>query len=174
MCLEPSHPETYGFRIERLAQRDVRLIKQFILEQMSVDQRRVIQKAFKHLSTTVITPFTQRDKVEGLLTRAMASSAVFTMVQEDKPQAVSCLLQGISVHGLKFRAAGDYAWRHFDIRVPVILAFSMEFNAYHGETVVTALEEDCIVAEFPNPILFGKALSRAGDDTGTGKSFARN
>ena len=160
MCLEPSQPETYGFRIERLAQRDVRLIKQFILEQMSVDQRRVIQKAFKHLSTTVITPFTQWDKVEGLLARAMASSAIFTLVQEDKPQAVSCLLQDISVHGLKFRAADDYAWRHFDIRVPVILAFSMEFNAYHGETVVTALEEDCIVAEFPKTLFFSEKRSR--------------
>src|SRR4029453_5079014 len=84
VCLEPSQPETYGLRIENLAQRDVRLIKQFILEQMSVDQRRVIQKAFKHLSTTVITPFTDQDKVKTLLTRAMTSSTAFTLVQEDQ------------------------------------------------------------------------------------------
>ncbi len=105
LCLEPSQPETYGFRIENLAHRDVRLVKQFILDQMSVDQRRVIQKAFKHLSTSVITPFTDQDKVETLLTRAMVSSAVFTLVQEDKPQAVSCLLDEVSIHGLKLRAA---------------------------------------------------------------------
>jgi ubiquinone/menaquinone biosynthesis C-methylase UbiE/pimeloyl-ACP methyl ester carboxylesterase len=161
VCLhEPSQPETYGFRIENLAQRDVRQIKQFILEQMSVDQRRVIQKAFKHLSTTVITPFTQRAKVEELLARAMASSAVFTLVQEDKPQAVNCLLQDVSVHGLTFRAADDDARGYFDVRVPVILAFSMEFNAYHGETVVTALEGDCIVVEFPKTLFFSEKRSR--------------
>ena len=160
VSLEPSQPETYGFRIENLAQKDTRLIRQFILERMSVDQRRVIQKAFKHLSTTVITPFTERAKVQGLLARAMASSAVFTLVQEDKPQAVSCLLQDVSTHGLAFRAADDYAKRHFDIRVPLILAFSIEFNAYHGETVVTALEEDRIVVEFPQTLFFSEKRSR--------------
>jgi len=160
LCLEPSQPETYGFRIENLAQRDVRLIKQFILDQMSVDQRRVIQKAFKHLSTSVITPFTDQAKVESLLARAMASSAVFTLVQEDKPQAVSCLLDDVSIHGLKLRAADDYARRHFDMQVPVILAFSMEFNAYHGETFVTALEEDCIAVEFPKTLFFSEKRSR--------------
>ena len=70
---------------------------------MSVDQRRVIQKAFKHLSTSTINPFTDQRKVEMLLTRAMVSSAVFTLVQEDKPQAVSCLLDEVSTHGLKLR-----------------------------------------------------------------------
>ena len=160
LCLEPSQPETYGFRIENLAQRDVRLIKQFILDQMSVDQRRVIQKAFKHLSTSVITPFSDQTKVETLLTRAMASSAVFTLVQEDKPQAVSCLLDEVSIHGLKLRAADDYAQRHFNIQVPVILAFSMDFNAYHGETVLTALEEDRIAVEFPKVLFFSEKRSR--------------
>ena len=160
LCLEPSQPETYGFRIENLAQRDVRLIKQFILDQMSVDQRRVIQKAFKHLSTSVITPFSDQAKVETLLTRAMVSSAVFTLVQEDKPQAVSCLLDEVSIHGLKLRAADDYAKRHFNSQAPVILAFSMDFNAYHGETVLTALEEDRIAVEFPKVLFFSEKRSR--------------
>ena len=160
LCLEPSQPETYGFRIENLAQRDVRLIKQFILDQMSVDQRRVIQKAFKHLSTSVITPFTDQAKVEALLARAMASSAVFTLVQEDKPQAVSCLLDELSSQGLKLRASDDYARRYFDLQIPVILAFSMEFNAYHGETFLTALEEDRITLEFPKTLFFSEKRSR--------------
>jgi len=160
LCLEPAQPETYGFRIENLAQRDIRLIKQFILDQMSVDQRRVIQKAFKHLSTSVITPFTEQSKVESLLVRAMASSAVFTLVQEDKPQAVSCLLDDLSHHSLRLRASDDYARRHFNPQNPVIMAFSMEFNAYHAETVLTALEEDCIAVEFPKTLFFSEKRSR--------------
>lgn len=160
-CLEPLQPETYGFRIENLAHRDVRLIKQFILDQMSVDQRRVIQKAFKHLSTSVITPFTEEGKVQALLTRAMATSAIFTLVQEDKPQAVSCLLDDVSIHeGLKLHAADDYASRHFEINAPVIMAFSLDFNAYHGETVLTALEEDRIALEFPKTLFFSEKRSR--------------
>lgn len=160
LCLEPAQPDAYGFRIESLAQKDARLIKQFILDQMSVDQRRVIQKAFKHLSTSVITPFTDHAKIEAVLARALASSAVFTLVQEDKSQAVSCLLDDLSGRSLKLRAPDDYARRHFDLQVPVILAFSTEFNAYHGETFLTSLEEDCIDVEFPKTLFFSEKRSR--------------
>src|SRR5262249_57486331 len=64
LCPEPSR--TYGFRIETLAQKDSRLVKHFILNQMSVEQRRVIQRAFKHLSTSVIAPFPDQPKVQTL------------------------------------------------------------------------------------------------------------
>src|SRR5262249_52400694 len=138
--------------------------------QMSVEQRRVIQRAFKHLSTSVIAPFTDQAKVETLLSRAMANGAIFTLVQEDKPQAVSGMLDEVSVQGLKFRASDDYARRHFDVQSPVFLAFSMDFDAYHGEALLTGLEDDRVTIEFPKTLFFSEKRSRQREAVPAGGS----
>jgi SAM-dependent methyltransferase len=160
LCLDPAQPDAYGFRIESLSQKDCRLIKQFILDQMSIDQRKVIQKAFKHLSTSTITPFTDVAKIESLLSRALSSRAVFTLVQEDQSQAISCFLHELSESRLVFHCADDFAKRHFDAQVPVILAFSTEFNAYHCETFLMSVEDGQIAAEFPKTLFFSEKRSR--------------
>jgi SAM-dependent methyltransferase/pimeloyl-ACP methyl ester carboxylesterase len=160
ICLEPAQPEAYGFRIESLSHKDLRLIKQFILDQMSVEQRRVIQKAFKHLSTTTITPFSDPGKISALLSKALTSQSVFTLVQEDKSQAVSCLLHTLSETQLEFRCGDDYARRHFDLHLPVIVAFSTEFNCYHCETFLMSTEEGRIVTELPKTLFFSEKRSR--------------
>jgi len=172
LCLDPAQPDAYGFRIESLSQKDCRLIKQFILDQMSINQRRVIQRAFKHLSTNSITPFTDVAKIESLLSRALSSHALFTLVQEDKSQAISCHLHALSENRLVFHCADDFAKRHFDAQVPVIAAFSTEFNAYHCETFLMAVEDGQIAAEFPKTLFFSEKRSRERETVpAPGKAF---
>lgn len=160
LCLDPPSSETYGFRIENLNQKDSRLLKQFILDQMSIDQRRVIQKAFKYLNTSTVTPLTDQDKILALLSRASASRAVFTLVQEDKAQAVSCFLHRVSNGTLELGSEDDYARRHFDLQVPVIVAFSTNFNAYHSETFLSSMDKGHIYAEVPQTLFFSEKRSR--------------
>ncbi len=149
-----------GFRIENIAQRDTRLVKQFVLDQMSIDQRKAIQKAFKHLDSNTIKPFTDRKKVEALLARAQTNQAAFTIVQEDKSQSVSCRLQRVGSGLLEFTCETDYIGGNFDINVPVIVAFSTEFNSYHFETFLTAAEECKIEVETPKAIFFSEKRFR--------------
>jgi SAM-dependent methyltransferase/pimeloyl-ACP methyl ester carboxylesterase len=160
LCPDTAQPDAYGFRLENLSQKDSRIIKQFILEQMSIDQRKVIQKAFKHLSTSTIAPFTDPAKIELLLSKALASRAAFTLVQEDKSQAVTCFLHALSGSTLAFHCEDNYARRHFDIQVPVIVAFSTDFNAYHCETFLTSLDAEQIAVEFPRTLFFSEKRSR--------------
>jgi len=160
LCLDPTCPEAYGFRIEILNQKDSRFLKQFILDQMSLEQRKVIQRAFKHLSTTTVTPFNDPHKILSLLAKAMANRAVFTLVQEDKAQAVTCFLERVSSGTLELGSEDDYARRHFDLQVPVIVAFSTDFNAYHSETFLTSIAAGHIYAEIPQTLFFSEKRSR--------------
>jgi SAM-dependent methyltransferase len=150
-----------GFRIKNITQRDARLVKQFILGQMSVDQRKVIQRVFQHLSSEAIRPFTDKSKIEGLLSRAASTQSLFTVVQEDKSQAVRCSLANVSGETLEFVCGDDYVERNFDIGAPVFMAFSTEFNSYHFEAVLLGAETLQIQVQMPATLFFSEKRSRS-------------
>ena len=150
----------FGFRIHNISQKDAKVVKQFILEQMSIDQRKVVQKVLKHLNSDTINSFADRAKIEGLLSRAQLNQSSFTIVQEDKSQSVSCRLSKICGGNLEFACLDDYIRRNFDISVPVIVAFSTEFNSYHFETFLTAAEDFRVQLETPRTLFFSEKRSR--------------
>lgn len=153
--------EVAGFRIENIAQRDARLVKQFVLGQMSLDQHKVIQKAFRHLSSETIRPFTDKSTIERLLSRAASTQSPFTVVQEDKSQAVSCSLSNILRETIEFICGDDYVSRNFDIGAPLFVAFSSEFNSYHFEAVLLAAEALQIRVQMPTTLFFSEKRSRS-------------
>jgi SAM-dependent methyltransferase len=151
----------FGFRFSNFNQRDARLLNQFILEQMSLEQHVAIQKIFKHLNDKTIQPLTDSTKIMALLSKAEMNRSAFTIVQEDKSQAVSCLLEEVSSEHLKFNCEDDYVQRNFDISVPLVVVFSTQFTSYYFETFFSAVEERQFQAETPKFIFFPEKRSSA-------------
>ena len=152
--------EVAGFCIRNMSQRDARLVKQFILEQMSLDQHKAIQQVFRHLSSETIRPFTDQRKIERLLSQAAFKGSLFTIVQEDKAQAVTCLLTKVYGEALEFACENDYIQRRFTAGVPVFIAFSTEFNSYHFETTLLDAESLQVKVEAPSALFFSEKRSR--------------
>jgi SAM-dependent methyltransferase len=153
--------EVAGFRIQNVTLRDTRSLKQFILEQMSVDQHKVIQKTFRHLSSETIRSFTDKSKIEALFSKAASKQSPFTVVQEDKAQAVTCFLRNVSQQRLEFSCQDDYIKRNFSLECPVFVAFSSDFNSYHFESTLLETRSHCVLVQSPDSLFFSEKRSRA-------------
>ncbi|MEW5977579.1 MAG: PilZ domain-containing protein [Acidobacteriota bacterium] len=155
-----SEQRGYGCRIDSIKPRDAKLVKQFVLDQLSIHHRQLIQKVFKHLGSSTIRPFDEREKVRDLLSQACRQELLFTIVQEDKSQAVQCKLLSVGEAFLEFACSDDYASRTFSLDRPVILGFSKDYSSYHFETLLRQVCDRSLQIEIPKLVFFSEKRAR--------------
>src|SRR5438093_1632694 len=151
--------DDFRFQFARLGQLETRLLKQFILEQMTVEQQLGIQQIFRTLNNKNIQSLMDTARIRSLLSKAAAAGSTFTFVQEDRTQQLRCQLDMIAEGELRFTHQGFAHELSFELDVPAVVVFTTDFNSFYFETFLSGIEAQRLQAEAPEAIFFPEKRS---------------
>ena len=151
--------DDFRFQFARLGQLETRLLKQFILEQMTVEQQLGIQQIFRTLNNKNIQSLMDTARIRSLLSKAAAAGSTFTFVQEDRTQQLKCQLEMIAEGELRFTHQGFSHALSFELDVPAVVVFTTDFNSFYFETFLSGIEAQRLQAEAPEAIFFPEKRS---------------